>query len=144
MTSSVGFHRQCIYSHCACAVSRDMTTCGVIDNSQDICHKVMICGMKHTHTLFKGSLTGTTRVDGYQKKCLLTRTHSDRQTFLYELPPATTIHCILFSLHAWQSFFTTPVAASWKTGLIFTSLNWWKLRFCDLQFHLDCYDNINP
>ena len=58
-------------------------------------------GEYHTHTHartqpFNGLWSGTTRVGRYQKKHSPTHTPSWSSDILYQLPPSTTIHSILF------------------------------------------------
>ena len=65
----------------------------------------------HTHTqLFNGLLSGTTRVDRYQKKHSPTHTHTDHRTsFIIFLHFQRSMESSLFSIGAWQSSRTTSL-----------------------------------
>ena len=65
----------------------------------------------HTHTQpFNGLLSGTTRVDRYQKKHSPTHTHPDHRTsFIIFLHLQRSMASPLFSLRAWQSSQTTSL-----------------------------------
>jgi len=70
----------------------------------------------HTQPL-NGPLSSTIQVGWYQKKHSPTHIHPDHQTsFINFLHLLRSIASSVFSLHAWQSFFTTSPGPLWSSS----------------------------